>query len=131
MQLSNMRFPTGKSCAFLFCAWALCAVTPAFAGPKAVYRVDRVSVTAEGNKITIDASGAVRTGGWFEPRLVVKAAGGPTMVLELRAIPPLQDDAVIQSLMPVEASTTLRMPANVSSVQVISETNTVSEAVGR
>jgi hypothetical protein len=131
MRLSNKRFLAQKTVAALLSVPIFFFGVPAFAASKAIYRIDSVSVTVERAKLNIEAHGAARTGGWSDPRLVVKNATGPTIILELRANPPAPDNAEIQALMPVEASTTLRAPANVLSVQVISETNAVSEAVGR
>ena len=124
-----MRILEGKTVAVLAIAFGFSALPAQAAGPKPVYRIDGVTVETQGNRVSVEARGAVRSGGWSDPRLVVKNSSGATLILELRATPPPSGDIVIQSLLPVTATTTLRATAAASTVQVISETNAVSQPI--
>ncbi len=91
-----------------------------------IYKVDRVSVSVQGRKMTVSAQGAVRSGGWENPHLHVKAHApeSKTLVIEFLAVPPAKDEAVIQALLPVSATiTTSLAPYGTTEIKVEAETN--------
>ncbi len=118
-------------------ALTICAIAPANAGVhvrnKLVYRVDSVHAKVTGRKLTITADGAVRTGGWQNPHLVARPqhqAEGDTLTVEFRATPPGKGMAVIQALLPVSATVTVKLPRYATTkVDVIAETNHVSAPI--
>jgi hypothetical protein len=92
-----------------------------------VYKVDHVSVTVQGRKMTITATGAVKSGGWENPRLHIKEVRAPeahTLVIEFLATPPAKDEAVVQALLPVSATLTTGLaPYGTIEIKVEAETN--------
>ena len=114
-------------------ALLIAAVALAYAAaPRAllIYKIDRVSVSIEGRKMIVQASGAVKSGGWENPRLRIKAghvAESDTLVIEFLATPPAKDAAVIQALLPVSAMLTAPLaPYGTTQVEVVGETNSVT-----
>jgi len=102
-------------------------VDAAAARAQLVYKVDHISVSIEGRKMTITATGAVRSGGWENPRLHIKEVRIPeahTLVIEFLATPPSKDEAVIQALLPVSATLTAGLaPYGTTEIKVEAETN--------
>jgi hypothetical protein len=97
-----------------------------------VYRVDQATAIIDGNHLIVTAKGAVRTGGWEHPRLILrKSRSEPGDVdIQFVATPPDDRSAVIQSLVPVKVSLTTRLPrSGVAAVKVSSETNTVTAKI--
>lgn len=92
-----------------------------------IYKVDHVSVSVEGKKMIVTASGAVKTGGWENPHLHVKDVRAPetnTLVIEFLAVPPPKDETVIQALLPVSATlTTSLAPYGTTEIKIEAETN--------
>lgn len=128
-----MRHP---ALAFATTALILAMSGPAPAAEKPrntlIYKVDSVSAQVTGRKLTITASGAVRSGGWENPHLRVVPQRGTesqTLTVEFLADPPPADAAVIQALLPVSATTTIALPRKMTTVTVKAETNTASAAV--
>jgi hypothetical protein len=114
-----MRF----GAATLFIALALAAV-PACAGTL-VYRVDHVSAKAAGARLLIVAKGAVRSGGWEHPRLILRKSarddGG--VEIDFVATPPADTHAVAHSVVPMNVSLKLSLPRGTRTIKVIAETN--------
>jgi len=76
----------------------------------------------------VNASGAVTSGGWTAPRLhlLPHKPEDNTETIEFRALPPLQDAAVIQALLPIETTAVFPLPHyGVTQIKVVSETNAV------
>ncbi len=96
-----------------------------------VYRVDRATAVIEGGYLIVTAKGAVRTGGWEKPRLVVrKVPHSGDIEVAFMASPPQDSAAVVQSLLPVSVSLKTRLPkSGVAAVRVVSETNTVTAEI--
>jgi hypothetical protein len=92
-----------------------------------IYKVDHVSVTVQGRKMTITATGAVRTGGWQDPHLHMKEVRIPeahTLAIEFLATPPAKNEVVIQALLPVSATLTTGLaPYGTTEIKVEAETN--------
>jgi len=115
--------------AFLF-AFALAAV--AASAQTLVYRVDKVTARSEGAALVIVVKGAVRSGGWTQPRLVMHkpaARDSGNIEIDFVATPPKNKKAVIQSIVPMNVRMTLRLPRGQNAVQVHAETNSVTAPV--
>lgn len=111
--------------------------TPASAGRTSrntlIYKVDSASAHVTGRKLTISAQGAVSTGGWQNPHLRALPQHEPetdTLVVQFVATPPPKNVAVIQALLPVSATVTIRLPRYATTkVKVVAKTNTVTTAI--
>jgi hypothetical protein len=115
----------------LVLAAALLLAVPAFGGPalaadKRVYKVDSVIATAKGKTVVVQAKGAVSSGGWKNARLHMIRSDGKTLVMEFIATPPPPDMTVIEVLVPMEASVTIRPHGPVAAVQVMADANDVT-----
>jgi hypothetical protein len=115
----------------LVLAAALLLAVPAFGGPalaadKRVYKVDSVIATAKGKTVVVQAKGAVSSGGWKNARLHMVRSDGKTLVMEFIATPPPPDMTVIEVLVPMEASVTIRPHGPVAAVQVMADANDVT-----
>ena len=114
---------------------------PAYAAPapppaipeKPVARIDSLIATAKGNRVVIQARGAVAGGGWkkaaLKPVKSVQPTDAHTIVLEMVAQPPPPDQAVIPGLLPVSASITLRARKGMVSVRVVSAVNEITTQI--
>jgi hypothetical protein len=95
-----------------------------------IYKVDHASVSIEGRKMIVNASGAVKTGGWENPKLHIKEVRAPeadTLVIEFVATPPSKDAVVIQALLPVTATLTAPLaPYGTTLVKIVAESNSVT-----
>ncbi len=122
-----------RACLFLVCA----LMTPAAAAekqpaiqPKLISRIDSLIATEAGGNVTIEAKGAVSSGGWRGAILKpVKASDPHAIVVEFLAIPPPPTEAVIMVLLPVSARTTVRMRKGVVSVRAESATNQITTQI--
>jgi hypothetical protein len=97
-----------------------------------IYRVDRVSASIEGTTMTIDASGAVSSGGWSHPRLRAKPSAPEAHILqlELLADPPPPKRNVIAALLPVRAQLRRALPSyGTFAVSVVSQTNEITAQI--
>lgn len=124
----NMRL----SAAFLCFVIAL-ASGPASAQAQAlVLRVDQATAVLDGPNLIVHVKGAVRSGGWEHPRLVVRRGSGEKSDLEVQflATPPGNSSAVVQSVLPMNVSLKTRAPRkSITAVKVVSETNTVTTQI--
>ena len=99
-----------------------------------IYRVDRVSASIVGNRLVIEASGAVSSGGWGGPRLHVKPSPSEAHVLEIDFVadPPSPKRVVIEEVLPVSAILRLPLPKyGTFAVSVTSQTNTITTEIRR
>jgi hypothetical protein len=95
-----------------------------------VARIDNLIATEDKNNVLIQARGAVGSGGWREARLrAVKADDPHTIVVEFVATPPAPNHAVIEGLLPIHASTSIRLRRGVVSVRVISGSNEITSQI--
>ena len=113
-----------------------CILSAATAVPAAaqtlVYRVDRATAVIDGHHLVVTAKGAVRSGGWEHPRLILHRSGRKSgdIELEFKATPPANSSVVIQSLVPVKVSMRTHLPnSGVAAVKVISQTNSVTAEI--
>ncbi|OJT99134.1 MAG: hypothetical protein BGN82_09235 [Alphaproteobacteria bacterium 65-7] len=109
----------------------LCLTAPALAGDKRVYKVDSVIATWKGNTLSVQANGAVSSGGWKNARLQIVRKDARSVTLEFVALPPPADMVVIQSLVPVTASLEIRAASKVTSVNTLAEANELTSQVLR
>jgi hypothetical protein len=118
-----------KFSAPLAAACALLCATPAFAADKRVFRIDSLLASEKHGTITVQAKGAVPTGGWSRPRLHVLHSDGRTVTMEFIATPPPPDMTVIDGLVPVTASVQIKGKA--ASVHVMADQNEITSQVLR
>jgi hypothetical protein len=114
-------------------ALAAATATAANAAPKIIYKVDKVTAAIIRGHLVVSASGAVDTGGWFNPRLHLKdphAAEGDTAVIEFQATPPHPSTFVIQALLPLSTTAVFPLPhAGTTQVRVEAENNSISAPI--
>jgi hypothetical protein len=104
------------------------------AGPveKRVYKVDSVIASVKGRVLTIQAKGAVESGGWNKPRLRVMRASPSeprAVVVEFLAVPPSPGRMVIQALVPIQAVVHIPARPRIGSVRAVAEANEVTSQV--
>ena len=110
-------------------AVALLCASPAFALEKRVLRIDGLIASQKKGVITLQAKGAVQTGGWTKPRLRVMHGDGHTITVEFLATPPPMGMPVIDALVPVTAD--VRVKGRASSVHVLADQNEITSQVLR
>ncbi len=120
-----------RASAALVCILSAVTAVPATA-QTLVYRVDQATAVIDGAHLVVTAKGAVRTGGWVHPKLILhknKSEPGDIEV-EFMATPPADGSAVIQSLVPVKVSLKTRLPrSGVAAVSVMAQSNSVTAEI--
>jgi len=99
---------------------------------KPVARIDSLIATEKGRRVLIEAKGAADGGGWTGARLqpVKSAPRDPhTVVVDFVADPPPPDKAVIAGLVPVSASTRLRIRRGVIAVRAVAGSNEITTQI--
>ncbi len=96
---------------------------------KRIYKIDSLIATQKHGQITIQARGAVQSGGWSKPRLHVLHSDGHTVLVEFVATPPPPGMTVIEALVPVSASAGIRSRA--ASVHAQADANEITTQVLR
>ena len=95
-----------------------------------VYKVDSIVASVKGRTLTIEAKGAVQSGGWRDGRLHrIHAADPNTLAVEFLATPPPPEMTVIEGLVPVSARLKLPAPRNVGAVRAVAEANEVTSQI--
>lgn len=123
--------------AFLFTLVAAIGFAQAAAADptRLIYRVDSASARIEGRHLVITANGAVRSGGWDKPRLLVleaSASEARTLAMQFVAHPPARGEVVVQSLLPVTARKVAKLPSDATAkVKIIAETNSLIVQITR
>src|ERR1700722_19109245 len=102
---------------FPIIAALLLSSAPALAADKRVFRIDSLIATQKGGEVTLQAKGAVQTGGWSKPRLHLIHNDGHVMTVEFVATPPPPEMTVIEGLVPVTAAVQIRGRAESVHVQ--------------
>jgi len=110
-------------------AAALLLATPALAADKRIFRIDSLIATQKNGTITLQAKGAVQTGGWSKPRLHLVHSDGHVLTVEFLATPPPSDMTVIDGLVPLAASIQIR--GHAESVHVQADENEITSQVLR
>jgi hypothetical protein len=110
----------------------LAADKPPVIPARPVDRIDSLIATEVAGRVTIEAKGAVGSGGWHGAMLKT-AKSGPndqhTIVLQFVATPPPSNRAVIMGLLPIGAKTTLRMRRGIVSVRAVSGSNEITTQI--
>ena len=106
----------------------LCAA-PALAADKRVLRIDSLTASQKDGAILVQVKGAVPSGGWTKPHLHLLHGDGHTVALEFLAAPPPPGMTVIDGLVPVTSSISLKGRA--TSVHVQAEENEITSQVVR
>jgi hypothetical protein len=95
-----------------------------------VYRVDQATAFKDGQYLVVHVKGAARSGGWENPRLVVRRSNKKNIEVQFVATPPEDAEAVVQSLVPMHATLKTRAPGKtVGAVKIVSETNSVTARI--
>lgn len=110
-------------------ACALLCATPALAADKRVYKIDSLIATQKKGKITVQANGAVQSGGWKNPRLhIIPRDNNRTLTVEFLASPPPPGMVVIDALLPVTVSAEFKA-AGVNAVKVVADANEMTAQI--
>jgi len=99
-----------------------------------VFRVDGVSASIQDRKLVVHADGAVSSGGWRHPRLIIKPSAQEASVLEMDFVadPPQPNHVFVQELLPIGADLSTDLPkAGTLAVSVASQTNEVTAQIRR
>ena len=111
----------------MLAAFALALLsTPAFAADKRVYKIDSLIASLKRGVITVQASGAVQSGGWTRPHLHVLHNDGHTITVEFLAAPPPPGMTVIEAIVPVTATTQIKSRGHIVSVLAIADANEIT-----
>lgn len=108
-------------------------VLAAVTAEQPVSRVDSVIATEKDGRLTIQAKGAVTSGGWQHAALRPVRSTSPgdahVLVLDFVAVPPDPDEAVIPGLLPVSATITVKGHKNIVSVRAVSGSNDITTQI--
>jgi len=118
------------SAAMLFVPLALTA--SAAAAQTLVMRVDQATAIITGSNLIVSAKGAVRSGGWEHPRLILRQSKHALGDIEMDFIAtPPQDAAVVaQSIVPVNVSLKTRLPkSGIAAVRINAQSNSVTAQI--
>src|SRR6185437_6176520 len=98
---------------------------------KLIYKIDSVIATMAHGRISIEAKGAVTSGGWKAVKLkLVRSPADPhTVVVDFVAQPPPANEAVIQGLLPVSAGMVVAARKGVVAVRAVSEANEMTSQI--
>ena len=108
---------------------ALLLTLPAQAADKKVWRIDSLIATQQGGVITVQAKGAVMSGGWKNARLKLVKSDAHGASFEFIAAAPPSGMTVIDVLVPVSATAQVR--ARGGSVRAAAEENEMTTQVLR
>ena len=113
-------------------ACALLCANPALAADRRIYKIDSVIATlTKKGVLLIQAKGAVEGGGWTKPHLHVLRNDGRMITVEFLATPPPPGMAVIDGLVPIAATSQMKIKTRVAigSVHAIADANEVTTQV--
>ncbi len=102
---------------------------PAFAADKKVWRIDSLIATQKNGVITVEAKGAVQSGGWKNARLKLVHSDAHGATFEFVAAAPAPGMTVIDAVVPVAA--TAQVKGRVASVRAAAEANEMTSQVLR
>jgi len=119
----------------LAAAAAILLSQQAIAGPKLIYRVDSASAVIVHNHLVITANGAVESGGWSKPELLIlkpSASEAKALRTKFVAKPPSSPDSVVQALLPIHVRKITALPRyGAIEVEVTSATNSLMVQITR
>ena len=108
----------------------LMAVTAGASAQTLVYRVDHATAVIQDGLVAVQAKGAVRSGGWERPRLIVRKTAPGEIRLEFVATPPRNKAAVVQTILPINGKLNIRLSSgSVATIKIVSETNSVTARI--
>ena len=100
-----------------------------------IYRVDSASAVIVKKHLVISANGAVDSGGWSRPELLIQkpsASEAKALKTKFVAKPPSSHEAVVQALLPIHVRKITSLPHyGVVEVEVTSATNSVMVQITR
>jgi hypothetical protein len=107
------------------------AARPIGATDKLIYKVDSVIATVANGRVSIQAKGAVTSGGWKEVKLkLIRSPTDPhTIVVDFVALAPAANAPVIPGLLPVGANMVVPMRRGVVTVRVVSDANEMTTQI--
>ena len=107
----------------------------AIAAPKLIYRVDSASAVIVRNHLVITANGAVDSGGWSKPELIIlkpSASEAKTLKTKFVAKPPASPDSVVQGLIPIHVRKIAPLPRyGAIEVEITTATNSLMVQITR
>lgn len=107
----------------------------AIAAPKLIYRVDSASAVIVGKRLVITANGAVDSGGWSKPELIIlkpSASEAKALRTKFFAKPPASPESVVQALLPIHVRRIAPLPRyGVIEVEITSATNSLIVQITR
>jgi hypothetical protein len=107
----------------------------AIAAPKLVYRVDSASAVIAGKHLVITANGAVESGGWTKPELLIQkpsASEAKTVKAKFVAKPPASPETVVQGLLPIHVRKIAPLPRyGAIEVEITTATNSLMVQITR
>lgn len=107
----------------------------ALAGPKVIYRVDSASAVIVKNHLVITANGAVDSGGWSKPELIIlkpSASEAKAVRTKFIAKPPASPESVVQALLPIHVRKVAPLPRyGAIEVEVTAATNSLIVQITR
>jgi hypothetical protein len=100
----------------------------AFAASKLIYRIDSAAASVQHGILVVTASGAVQSGGWTNPLLILRRVPeADTLEVDFSATPPRSKRTVIQATLPVKATVKTALPHDGAvQVKLNSQTNSVT-----
>jgi len=111
---------------------AACVLASVRAGAeptRLIYRVDNATAVVIKRHLVISANGAVRSGGWDKPRLLVLEPSAPeakTLTMQFVARPPAPNEVVVQQLLPTAARKIAKLPGyGTVQIKIVAETNSL------
>jgi hypothetical protein len=108
------------------------SIKPPVIAPRPVDRIDSLIATEVAGHLTIQAKGAVGSGGWHGAMLKQLKSGPAdlhTIVVQFVATPPVPNRAVIMGRLPIGAKTTLPMRRGIVSVRAVSGSNEITTQI--
>lgn len=113
---------------------AIALASPAVAdATRLVYRVDNATAVVVNRRLVISANGAVRSGGWDRPRLLVLEPSAPeakTLEIQFVARPPAPGEVVVQQTLPIAVRKVAHLPNyGTVRIKIIAETNSLTVSI--
>jgi len=119
----------------LAAAAAILLCHSAMAASSMIYRVDSASAVIVRNHLVISANGAVDSGGWSKPALLIEkpsASEAKTLKAKFVAKPPASHETVVQALLPIRVRKVTSLPRyGTVEVQITAATNSVMVQITR
>jgi hypothetical protein len=107
----------------------------AIAAAQLIYRVDSASAVIVGNHLVITANGAVDSGGWSKPELIIlkpSASEAKALRTKFFAKPPASRETVVQALLPIHVRKIAPLPRyGAIEVEVTAATNSLIVQITR